>query len=198
MKNILFITILLSSINLSAQFRYNKAKVYFNDGSIKTGFGKTLFLNNEKIKFKVNKKDKAIEMGFMKIDKFILDGDEYDYKIIKGEKAIQFFKVKQRGKVSLYYSIKTNNSAPMGGMNMGGAGFSVGFSTSTEVYYIAKNDDDQIIKLFNLFGTSKRIFKKIIPLFFSDCPDLLDRIDSKEYRKRDIVEIVNFYNYKCK
>ena len=29
----------------------------------------------------------------------------------KGEKAIQFFKVKQRGKVSLYYSIKTNNSA---------------------------------------------------------------------------------------
>ena len=50
MKNILFITILLSSINLSAQFRYSKAKVYFNDGSIKTGFGKTIFLNNEKIK----------------------------------------------------------------------------------------------------------------------------------------------------
>ena len=76
-------------------------------------------------------------------------------------------------------------------------GISVNITTSTEVYYIAKNDDDKLTKLFNLFGPSKKVFKKIVPKFFGDCPDLLDKIDYKEYRKGDIVEIVNFYNLKC-
>ncbi|MFQ3181395.1 MAG: hypothetical protein ACI9Z4_000989 [Polaribacter sp.] len=46
----------------------------------------------------------------------------------------------------------------MGGMNMFGVGLSVGFSTLTEFHYIAKNDDDQIIKFFNLLGPSQKIF----------------------------------------
>ncbi|ARV13763.1 hypothetical protein [Polaribacter sp. SA4-12] len=198
MKKILLLTIFLYSINLSAQIGYSKAKIYFKDGTIKEGFGKHLFMSNAKIKFKVNKKDKPIELGFMKVDKFILNDIEYDFKIIKGKSEIQFFKVKQRGKVSLYYSIKTNNGAPMGVMNAGGVGVNMSFSTSTEVYYIAKNDEDQITQLFNLFGPSKKTFKKIVPLFFGDCQDLLDKIDQKEYKKRDIVKIVNFYNYNCK
>jgi hypothetical protein len=197
MKNILLLAVLLLSMHLNAQFNYSDAKVYFKDGSIQTGFGKTLFLNNNKIKFKVNKKDKAITYGFVEIDKFILAGIEYDYKIIKGSSEVKFFRVKQRGKVSLYYSIRTNNSGPMGGINGGGLGISIGFSTSTEIYYIAKKDNDQITKLFNIFGPSKKVFKKIVPTFFGDCPDLLDLIATKEYRKRDIVKIINFYNYKC-
>jgi hypothetical protein len=197
MKKILLLTILLYSINLSAQIGYSKAKIYFKDGTIKEGFGKHIFLSNKKIKFKENKKDKPIELGFIKVDKFILNDIEYDFKIIKGKSEITFFKVKQRGKVSLYYTIKTNNSAPMGGMNTGGIGVGIGFSTSSEVYYIGKNDEDQITQLFNLFGPSKKIFKKIVPQFFGDCPDLLDKIDYKEYKKRDIVKIVDFYNKKC-
>lgn len=192
-KVLLLIVLLFLSLSTAAQFGFKKAKIYLKDGTTQTGFAKIKFLDS-KIKFKANKKDDAKTYSYIQLEKFIIDGIAYDYKITTKSSAIEIFRVKQRGKVSLYYHIKSNPGAPMGGTP---GGISVNITTSTEVYYIAKNDDDKLTKLFNLFGPSKKVFKKIVPKFFGDCPDLLDKIDYKEYRKGDIVEIVNFYNLKC-
>ena len=40
-------------------------------------------------------------------------------------------------------------------------------------------------------------FKKDIPVFFEKCPALVKMIEGKIYLKKDIEEIVNYYNTKC-
>jgi hypothetical protein len=185
MKKILLITLVFLSLSSNAQFGFKKAKIYLKDGTSQVGFAKFKFLDS-KIKFKVNKKDDAKTLSYIELDKFTINDTEYDYKITNKSSAIKLFRVKQRGKVSLYYQIKTNQGAPMGGMP---GGISMSITTSSEVYFIAKNDNDKLTKLFNLFGPSKKVFKKIVPVFFSDCPALLDKIDDKKFKKRDIVKM---------
>ncbi len=63
---------------------------------------------------------------------------------------------------------------------------------SNNNYYVAKKNEEIAVSL-----ESGKKFKKTASKYFSDCPDLVAKIQSKEYKKRDIVEIVKFYNENC-
>lgn len=56
-----------------------------------------------------------------------------------------------------------------------------------ERYYFQKGDE-QLIMVDPVF------FKGNMQKYFSDCPQLADRIANRELRKDDLYEIVNFYN----
>jgi hypothetical protein len=199
-SKLLFLTIaLLSIVNTFAQ--YEKTTVHYRNGEVKQGFAKFAFMS-DKLKFKETKEQKKPSLlTYKELDKFVIgygnDKTEYQYKIVKGKPGAKLLKVKLRGDVSLYYEIKTSGGAPMAMGGVGGMTMGMGFSSSTEVYYIAKKDDDIVIQLFNMLGVSKKKFKKIVPEFFGDCPELIEKIKNKEYKKRDIVEIVDYYNNEC-
>ncbi|MGB1042514.1 MAG: hypothetical protein ACPGU6_03900 [Tenacibaculum sp.] len=197
-KNILFLILLLTLSNSYSQ--YKETTVYFRDGTKKNGISKFLFLSNE-IKFKKDKTQKKPEiLNYKTVDKFSTyhrgEKIEYQYKIVYKVPGVKLLKVKRRGKVDLFYEVRTSSAAPMGG-GAGGMGFTMGVSSSSEVYYIGKKDAPIVEKLFGLLGPTKRRFKKIVPKLFSDCEELMSLIENKKFKKGDIVEIVDFYNNDC-
>lgn len=57
-------------------------------------------------------------------------------------------------------------------------------------YLVQRGEDD--LKLLNVLG-----FRSDMTNYFEDCPELVVRIDNRELRRRDAVEIVQFYNLHC-
>ena len=62
--------------------------------------------------------------------------------------------------------------------------------------YVTKgvNGDVTHLGLNQLFSKN---FKNAASDYFSDCPELVAKIQNKEYKKKHIRDIVNFYNLQC-
>lgn len=87
------------------------------------------------------------------------------------------------GRVKMFEHRKTTRSST-GPNNMG-------YSTQTITYLLQRGDEP--LNEPNLFG-----FKKEMGKYFADCPELVSLIEEKEFKRRDIGEIVTYYNTKCK
>jgi hypothetical protein len=48
-----------------------------------------------------------------------------------------------------------------------------------------------------LFVVPRTGFKEYLSEYFSDCPELVEKIANKTYRYRDLDSIIWFYNYQC-
>ncbi len=57
-------------------------------------------------------------------------------------------------------------------------------------YLVQRGGDD--IRLMSVLG-----FRGDMTTYFEDCPELAARIDNRDLRRRDAVEIVQFYNRNC-
>ncbi|WP_142786368.1 hypothetical protein [Changchengzhania lutea] len=65
-------------------------------------------------------------------------------------------------------------------------------------YYVNKGSGHEVIKIGNdhpVFG--KRHFKKNVNEFFKDCPEIIRKVKENEFRRREMVSIVDFYNENC-
>jgi hypothetical protein len=71
-----------------------------------------------------------------------------------------------------------------------GGGMTGGYSYNVEQYILQKGDEP--IKRPRTWS-----FKKDMAEYFQDCPALVERIESKEFRKNEVESIVVFYNTKC-
>lgn len=58
-------------------------------------------------------------------------------------------------------------------------------------YYILQNGNGVLVQ------PSTLSFKKEMTEYFSNCPKLVQKIESKDFRKKDLEEIVNYYNSEC-
>lgn len=56
-------------------------------------------------------------------------------------------------------------------------------------YFIPSKDSEKLILI-----KSNKHLRKIAPNYFKDCPTLIEKIEDKEYKKNDILEIIQFYN----
>jgi len=63
-------------------------------------------------------------------------------------------------------------------------------------HYVKKEDDDEVILLSSDHFADKSLQSKG-PAFFSDCPELVDKIYNKDFKKRHVYDIVKFYNTTC-
>lgn len=200
MNRTFFVVLFLAfSYNVEAQLnlKYREATIFFRDGTQKKGLGKLAKLGS-KIKFKETKKDEPIIYDYRKVSGFTIkyahENTEYEYKIIEGKTGAKLLRVKERGALNLYYTI-----AKSGGWSTGPNGvmtYSGGFDT--EIYYLGDKDASIVYETQGLIGISKKKFKKLTDKFFSKCAELVKKIKNKEYKKRHIVEIVTYYNSKCK
>ncbi|WP_321307361.1 hypothetical protein [Marinifilum fragile] len=83
-----------------------------------------------------------------------------------------FIKIYVDGKIKLYQHYST----PM-------------YGNSGKVWYLKK--EDHPLKLVVDFSRKKMM------KYFSDCPELVKKIESKEFKSKDIIQVVQFYNSHC-
>ncbi len=58
---------------------------------------------------------------------------------------------------------------------------------------LIKDDEEAVI--FNYIELKS--FKKRATEYFSDCPDLITKFENNEFKREDLVQIVNYYNDNC-
>jgi hypothetical protein len=100
-----------------------------------------------------------------------------------------FLRLEMEGAVNLFNYYETRSSPGM----YGGAGGAMvgGYSYGVDSYILQKGNGE----LKKPKGLS---FKKDMADYFSDCPELAEKIEKKDFRKNDLEEIVRFYNSSCK
>lgn len=195
MKNIFMLTLLFFSIGANAQFGlakgelYDKGIIYFSDGTSEEGLIKRRSFGGIKFRESMDSKPKSYDSSnIIGYDELTSD-DKYRYKTVGDFTSLM--KIVQLGELNLYVVYKSGGSMPMG-MGMGGANMAMSMSMSyggSNVYYIEKNE-----KTVNI----GRKIRKNEWYLFEDCTILLEKIKQKEFSKGAIVEIVDFYNNKCK
>lgn len=193
------LTIFLSS-TLYAQ--RTKAILFFKDGTQITGLGKLKGAN--KVKFRKTRKDKAKKYDFKNLEKVkIYEADDiitYVYLKIKGKNKYKVLEQVVVGEVMLYKIVAQGQHAGVGMGGFGGAGGGMGFGMGTSFtiknYYVKRKNDQEVTHLGSTSLFSKS-FKKAAGNYFKDCLNLVKKIQNKEYKKRDIREVVEYYNTEC-
>ena len=182
------------------------AVLEFKDGTQLTGLGK--LRGACKIKFRNDENTKAVLYSFEDIKSAtIYKGavkTKYVYLYIAGKKVFRVLEEMEIGAVSLYRTVAHGNHVGMGfggpgGMGSGGfgpGGFGPGTSFTIENYYVRKEDQDFAHHLGSTHFFSKN-FRLAASNYFSDCTALVEKIHNKEFRKKDIIAIVEFYNTNC-
>lgn len=196
-KLYLLVLIFIGSIYIGFAQK-TKAELILKDSTHLIGLGK--LTNKGQIKFRKTKKDKPIkydfsDLAFVKIEEY--DGaKEYVQKPVKDRTTPEILTVIKKGKVNLYKTIFAGyNYAPPVGPNGFGAG-GVGVAYSINHFYVSKEGEEEVTHLGSTHIFSKN-FKKAASEYFKDCPVLVEKIQVREYKKRNIEELVAFYNTEC-
>lgn len=100
-----------------------------------------------------------------------------------------FLRIEIEGKLKLFRYYYTQSS---GGYYNGTTGmWSGGYSYTVEKYVLQKGNGE-------LMRPRALSFKKDMAKYFNDCPELVTKIEKKDFRRDDLTEIVDFYNTSCK
>ncbi|WP_284651862.1 hypothetical protein [Flavobacterium terrisoli] len=200
MKNFFLILIFLSSALCFSQRL--KCTVYLTDGTTKEGVSR--FKANDDVKFRMTDDSEPEIISKEKIEKINLEENgiigTYRYKIATEEIGL-WLKEEAVGEVCLY-STRVSGFFYGGGASFnsaGGVGVGAGVMMGGgEVihYYVCHQNDTEVFKITSIGNISKN-FKKAASEFFKDCPELVGKIESKEFKKDDIEKVVWFYNNHC-
>lgn len=159
----------------TAQFK--KGKLYLKNGETKTGLIKTRDFGG--LKFKKHKGaetelyDYNNTIGYDITEKGII---KFLYKKI-GLSNPRLMRIVRLGKINLYSQIQGKREI------ITGLKYSNKF-----IYFIEKND--------LTYKVGSKFKKKDLELI-NDCPILIQKIKKKEFKKKEIYKIVNFYNNNC-
>lgn len=174
------------------------ATIYFKDGTKLTGLAK--LINGDQVKFKKFKGDKVKKYHFDNLAQVVINDREEASTYIYLETREGYYNVVREleiGAVNLYVLEQTGYSAPMfvGGAN-GQMNIAHGSYYDIKNLYVRRGVSGEITHLGSNQLFSKN-FKNAASAYFSNCPVLVEKIQNKEYKKKHIRDIVNFYNLKC-
>jgi hypothetical protein len=191
---ILILFLIAVNFNSFAQFSepYRLSKIILKTGDTLIGMGKT---KNKGFKYKAHSNVKPYYIELSKIDFVQQKYSGNESKIFRFFQTINndtFIKVEElvKGEQAELYAVIYN-------VNSGGAG---GMSISQTVvkYYVKKKSEKKITLLGPYSPLTNNLKEKTIN-YFSDCPELIGKIESKDFRIRNGLEqIVEFYNENCK
>ena len=196
------ISLLFLLIGSSLFAQTERVELYRSDGTILKGLAKR---SNDKLKYRKAKGESAIRYDLTEFEKIIVfsegeDEDQVYKKIhIKDEKKPEMLLVVAEGPVSIYQKEKTYYTSGYGaglGVNGVSGHTFTGNNLSINTLYLKKENEPEAIYLGSDKLFSKN-FKKAAADFFSDCPTLVKRIMNKEYTKKELDKIVEFYNDQC-
>ncbi|MEN8139563.1 MAG: hypothetical protein ABFR62_14170 [Bacteroidota bacterium] len=197
-KGILFILMLVLSVNLFAGKNYYKAELLLKSGDVKQGYANWVAGNNDEfVYYKGAKKEKAQKIEAVKIDKIIFDfdGDKVELKQLKVYKGWSQKKIKgpiwletvQEGIVTLFVV----TSELQGGKDFGGFR---GSATFHDYYCIREGEPAAKWISAVSTGNNNQMFRAKAPLYFADYPELAKKIKDKEYRWKDLTTVIDLYN----
>ena len=183
---IFYITFLVFLFVQSFNAQTKPIELILNSGDTIKGLGK---LKKTFVKYKKEKKARYTKIDFSKIKTLTVTlkkGYERKYRFLREINQNKLLPLEEiiSGNLSLYIIHSTS---------FGGNGITQSFAD----YYLIKDSDTKVTH----FGSSELIstkFNKIAKKYFSDCKSLLDKLESKVFRKKDIMKIVEYYNEKCK
>ncbi len=189
MKNLLFVFAVLITVSSIAQNQ--KATLYFRDGGSVDGYA--TIMNSDEIKFRKGRDSQKTIYNSISIYKAVIRVNgvdtEYVYVDIADKNTTRLLEPIVKGTVTLYRDISNGYShQPLNGVMITQA-------YSINSYYVSRNGEDAI-HLGNNQVFSKN-FKKSASNYFKDCPRLVKKIKAKELKKKDIVEVVEIYNFLC-
>ena len=189
----------LSLICTPLHAQKSKAVLTFKDGTVKNGLGKLISRN--RVKFRSHKKAKPIKYHFKNLEtvKMIQKEDSLTYVYIRvnNKKKPRVLEVKVAGILSLYELSQTHYSAGhFGGPGGFGGGFVPVYAYNINNFYVRKAGQKEATHLGSNQLFTKN-FKKAASTYFKDCPSLVQKIQSRTFKKRDLEKIVNYYNRNC-
>jgi hypothetical protein len=200
-----FLSFLIASMAVTtfAAKDYYSAKVYFNSGSVKSGLA--TFVENgpdDFILFKKNEESEAEKIASNSIVKIIYTFDKKDYeyvflKVYKGWKQVEitgpiWLETVKKGTATLYVT-STVLSSP-GRMSSSGAVSGGGSATFHDYYILRKGEPAaKIIATISTLNNNQT-FRAKAPLYFSDYPELANKIKDKTYTWNNLEEVVDIYN----
>jgi hypothetical protein len=187
--------LLLFTLSLNSFSQYVNAELHFFDGSIKKGLAEINIIN-DKIKFKENKKGKRTSYNHKKIEKLILKNNGFTkifrYKKTLGRRAPRLLELVIENKnLSLYATIVKQEL-------YGLLGVLLKIPTKvTHTYYMVKQQNNKAIYFGDTDLTSRKRLREIVKKHLKDCLALIEKSENKEYKTKDIPQIVGFYNTNC-
>ncbi|SDS77614.1 hypothetical protein SAMN04489797_2393 [Winogradskyella sediminis] len=204
-----------------AQYGWTEAEVFLKNDEVLKGLASipmmygTVNLKKEQLKFKADKKSKKSKYKPEDIDSIIftvtykerIDGKRVEKTRI--ETYIPIYLNKKQSKMGFAEILVDGELKLVGRTIMVQSGGSwtpaTGAPNSVPVYnpgYMGVHNQVMILRpgttpeIFNHVSLTKS-FRKRAMEYFSDCPALQTKIETKEFKKVDLQAIVRFYNANC-
>ncbi|WP_395062253.1 hypothetical protein [Flavobacterium sp.] len=192
MKKIIILIVITICTNVFGQER--EATILFNDSTSVKGFGE---IKKEKIYFRVSLDAKIKEWDFKMASGLIFSGYGFSekYLYIKPDKYSKkpiIMEVMEEGNVNLYKKSFITQKAyvdPTKSLTYFNYRKIYVYDFESTYYVKRKNEENATDLSFS--------FKINSVKYFSDCKILVEKINKKEFKKDNIVEIVYYYNDYC-
>lgn len=207
MMRFLFFLLVTLSFSFSLEAKKIKGKIVFESETIEVTFNIPMRSfsvgpNYEKLQYRVKYYDrngKSISIRPTEAKEFVFRYLGSDIRMISVRNHFGsgnpppsrpriFLKLEVEGKVNMYSYYSTQSSPgiynPSTGLSTGGMTYSV------ERYVLQKGDG-------NLWQPRALTFRKDLVDYFKDCPDLVEKVEAKFFRKDDLEAIVMYYNSRC-
>jgi len=196
MRNLLATLLLFTSSIVANAEKYGYGKLDFTDGTSRLGLVETT-LNNDFVRFKSSESaepekiasEKIKAVTYLKEDKKTTQV-EYDYIKVYlgwGQKRISdygWYQVVERGIATLFVK----------GTTMRGSIYGTGTAGFLD-YFVIRDGEPAAKMIANVSGANNnQTFRAKAPLYFSDYPELAEKIKSKEYTWKDLIPVIKEYN----
>ncbi len=181
-------------INFAFSQEYREATIIFIDSASVKGFGE---IKNNTIYFKVKQEDKPSKWSYDIAKGLVFSGYGYSekYEYVKFEKYVdpKIMEVIEEGKLILYKYPKlfyTNDES----ISLSEPGKLTKYYSPaehfTETFYIKRKNEELALDItFN--------FKSRARIYFSDCEKIIEKINSGKFTKKNIPEMIYYYNDYC-
>ncbi len=199
MAKLTFLLLFVFSFTSTLAQQFSRVELVFNDGRVKSGYAQSVLEANKKLKFRETEKGETsvILLNELKSATYFLGSDtsrfeRHDYfPAIQAKKAQKdgWFLLLRTGYVSLYFVQSTLGGGvnPATGMHNGSASF--------KEYFVIRPNEVALMKISTVASlNSNATFKMYAPRYFSDYPELAEKIKNKEYTYKDLEEVLDIYN----
>ncbi|KFF19825.1 hypothetical protein [Flavobacterium hydatis] len=182
--------IFLSNITFSQDYR--EATIIFNDSSRVKGFGEII---GNTIYFKLKQEAKPEKWSYDIAKGLLYSGygysEKYEYVKFENNKKPKLMEVIEEGKLTLYKDSKAIYRDDSKFFE-DGKFLSRRYSTtySKQIYYVKRKNAE--------FATDITFsFKFRSKIFFSDCKQIIEKINNGKFHKKNIPEMIYYYNDYC-
>lgn len=191
MKKYLFLLIFFT-ISLSGFSKYRPAVVVLKNGDSITGIIGDIQRKAFKYKFQNNGEVKKINYSEIDFVQLVFDRTDiktYKFFLLNNSEKYTSFEEVTAGKKAELYTLSYHMRS------LGAAGPSIRFETLE--FYVKKPTEENLTKLGMYDPIIGNLKEKVIH-YFSDCPELKEKVLSKDFKvRKDMEAIVDFYNNEC-